>query len=128
MPTIIVTPITNMMPLVMSLVRVDSNEAASAKIAAKKKTTVTAMAPNTVTIFTVTCGVTSHNLILPFKYAIIFQFSTYTFLIRLVYVTIYGVKNQVKDMSNRLSRKAFLKCLEAICEEDPAVRYQNPDS
>ena len=74
MPTIMVTPITNRMPLVMSLVRVDSNEAASAKMTAKKKTTTTAMAPNTVTIFTVTCGVTSHNLILLFRYATIFKF------------------------------------------------------
>jgi hypothetical protein len=32
---------------------------------AKKKTTATAMAPNTVMIFTVMCGVAPHNLILP---------------------------------------------------------------
>ena len=95
---------------------------------AKKRTTDTAMAPNIVTIFTVTCGVTSYNLILPFKNAVIFQFPTYARLRKLVYITICDVKNQVKDMSNRLSRKDFLKCLEAMYEEGPAVRYQNPDS
>jgi hypothetical protein len=60
---------------------------------AKKKTTATAMAPNIVTIFTVTCGVTSHNLILSFNGAAIFQFLTYALLRKLVYITICHVKS-----------------------------------
>jgi hypothetical protein len=35
------------------------------------------MAPNTVKIFTFTCGVTSHNLILPFTRVSMFRFLTY---------------------------------------------------
>lgn len=31
-------------------------------------------------------------------------------------------------MSKRLSRKEFLKCVEALYEEGPPVRYQNPDA
>jgi len=31
-------------------------------------------------------------------------------------------------MSKRLSRKEFLDCLEAIYEEGPMVKYQNPDA
>ena len=65
MPTMIAIPITNRTPLVTNLVRVDWTEAASAKMTAKKKTTATAMAPNTVIIFTFMFGVASSNLILP---------------------------------------------------------------
>ena len=49
----IAMPMMNRKLLVISLVRVAWTEAASAKMAAKKKTIVTAMAPNIVMIFTV---------------------------------------------------------------------------
>jgi hypothetical protein len=53
MPTMIVIPMMNRMPLVTSLGRVAWTEAASAKMTAKKKRTATAMAPKTAMIFTV---------------------------------------------------------------------------
>ena len=53
MPMIMAMPMMNRMALVASRVRVAWTEAASAKMTTKKKTTATAMAPNTVMIFTV---------------------------------------------------------------------------
>jgi hypothetical protein len=34
----------------------------------------------------------------------------------------------VNVMRKRLSRQDFLECLEAIWEEGPPVKYQNPDA
>ena len=63
MPIMIAIPMTNRVPLVASLVRVAWSEAASANMTAKKKTIVTAMAPNIVIIFTFIWCISPINLI-----------------------------------------------------------------